>query len=228
MANSPTGDAPAPFPPKPIGSAPAGRPAGKPKSALKKRTAAWSRWLHVYLSMVSFLVVLFFSVTGITLNHAAWFDGQQTETKRTGAVPAAWVNVPDTARIKKLEIVELLRSKYHLKGAVSDFEMEDDQCAVSFKGPGYSADAFINRQTGAFELTELRQGLVAVLNDLHKGRDSGPGWSWVIDLSAGFLTLVSLSGLVMLFFLKNKRVQGLLVALIGGALCYLAYALLVP
>ena len=223
MANSP-----APLPPRPFGAAPTRSPAGKPKSELKKQTAAWSRWLHVYLSMVSFLVVLFFSVTGITLNHAAWFDGQQTETKRTGTVPAAWVNVPDTARIKKLEIVELLRSKYSLKGAVSDFEIQDDECSVSFKGPGYSADAFINRKDGTFELTELRQGLVAVLNDLHKGRDSGPGWSWVIDLSAGFLVLVSLSGLVMLFFLKNKRVQGLLVAVVGGALCYLAYALLVP
>lgn len=223
MANSP-----APLPQRPFGAAPARGTAGPPKSELKKRTASWSRWLHVYLSMLSFFVVLFFSVTGITLNHADWFDGQQTETKRTGTLPAAWVNVPDTARVNKLAIVERLRSQYALRGAVSEFRMEDDQCSVSFKGPGYSADAFINRKDGTFELTELRQGLVAVLNDLHKGRDSGQGWSWVIDLSAGFLTLVSLSGLVMLFFLKNKRVRGLLVAVAGGALCYLAYALLVP
>ncbi|MBH8558470.1 PepSY-associated TM helix domain-containing protein [Hymenobacter negativus] len=233
MASNPTGHGPTgydstPIPRQPFGAAPTSKPTSKPKSVAKKRTAAWSRWLHVYLSMLSFLVVLFFSVTGITLNHADWFDGQQAETKRTGTLPAAWVNVPDTARIKKLEIVELLRSKYALRGAVSEFRMEDEQCAVSFKGPGYSADAFINRKDGTFELTELRQGLVAVLNDLHKGRDSGTGWSWVIDLSAGFLTLVSLSGLVMLFFLKNKRVRGLLVAVVGGALCYLAYALLVP
>ncbi|GAB3849954.1 PepSY-associated TM helix domain-containing protein [Hymenobacter terrigena] len=230
MANSPTGYAPKPFVPTATGGGRATRsPAGKPKSSeLKKRTASWSRWLHVYLSMLSFLVVLFFAVTGLTLNHADWFDGQPRETKRTGTLPVAWVNVPDTARINKLAIVERLRSQYALRGAVSDFEIQDDQCSVSFKGPGYSADAFINRQDGTFELTELRQGLVAVLNDLHKGRDSGPGWSWVIDLSAGFLTLVSLSGLVMLFFLKNKRVRGLLVAVVGGALCYLAYALLVP
>ena len=31
------------------------------------------RWLHVYLSMISLAVVLFFSVTGITLNHPDWF-----------------------------------------------------------------------------------------------------------------------------------------------------------
>ncbi|RZJ58609.1 MAG: hypothetical protein EOO55_00150 [Hymenobacter sp.] len=106
--------------------------------------------------------------------------------------------------------------------------LEDDQCAVSFKGPGYSADALINRPDGKFELTEQRLGLVAVLNDLHKGRDSGPGWSLVIDVSAVFLTVVSLSGLVMLFFLKNKRVRGILVALGGGVLCGVLYWFLVP
>ena len=198
-----------------------------PKSALKRQTASFSRWLHLYLSMLSFGVVLFFAVTGLTLNHADWFDGQAVETKRPGILPAAWVSTPDTARLKKLEVVELLRSKYGVKGAVSAFLIEDDQCSVSFKGPGYSADAFINRQDGTFQLTEQRLGLVAVLNDLHKGRDSGKGWSWVIDVSAGFLTIVSLSGLVMLFFLKNKRVRGILVAVAGGVMCGGLYWLLV-
>ena len=198
-----------------------------PKSALKRQMANFSRWLHLYLSMLSFGVVLFFAVTGLTLNHADWFDGQAVETKRPGILPAAWVSTPDTARLKKLEVVELLRSKYGVKGAVNEFLIEDDQCSVSFKGPGYSADAFINRQDGTFQLTEQRLGLVAVLNDLHKGRDSGKGWSWVIDVSAGFLTIVSLSGLVMLFFMKNKRVRGILVAVAGGVMCGGLYWLLV-
>ncbi|RZK83430.1 MAG: peptidase, partial [Pedobacter sp.] len=34
----------------------------------KKDIAKVSRWLHIYLSMVSFAIVLFFSVTGLTLN----------------------------------------------------------------------------------------------------------------------------------------------------------------
>jgi hypothetical protein len=194
----------------------------------KKRTASFSRWLHNYLSMFCFLVVLFFAVTGITLNHAEWFDGKQEEKKITGSIPAAWVNSPDTNQVKKLEIVELLRKNYHIQGYVSDFLIEEDQCSLSFKGPGYSADAFIKRQNGTFQLTELRLGLIAILNDLHKGRDSGKGWSWLIDVSAAFLTLVSLSGLVMLFFLKKKRLTGLLLAIIGGAICCFVYSVCVP
>ncbi len=207
----------------PASQNPALEAAKRPKAAWKKSVAVLSRWLHVYLSMFSFLVVLFFAVTGITLNHADWFDGKQVEKKFKGSVPAEWVSAADTAQIRKLEIVEALRKNYGIKGYMSDFLIEGDQCTVSFKGPGYSADAFISRKDGSFKLTELRLGLIAVLNDLHKGRDSGKAWSWVIDVAAGFLTLLSLSGLVMLFFLKKKRLNGLALALIGGAVCYAIY-----
>lgn len=195
---------------------------------MKKRTAAFSRWLHLYLSMLCFLVVLFFAVTGLTLNHTGWFDGKQVEKKFEGKLPVEWVNNADTSKIKKLEIVEFFRNNYGIKGYLSDFFIDDAQCSVSFKGPGYSADAFINREDGSLQLSELRLGLVAVLNDLHKGRDSGSGWSWLIDVSAVFLTLVSLSGLLMLFFLKKKRLNGIIIAVVGGAICYLVYLLWVP
>lgn len=208
--------------------------ASKPKQGkskkfiVKKRTAAFSRWLHLYLSMLSFLIVLFFAVTGLTLNHTEWFDGKQVEKKIKGTLPVDWVNNADTSKIKKLEIVELFRNKYGIKGYVTDFFIDDAQCSVSFKGPGYSADAFINRNDGSMQMTELRLGLVAVLNDLHKGRDSGKGWGWLIDISAVFLTLVSISGLLMLFFLKKKRLNGLIIALVGGIICYLVYLIWVP
>jgi len=200
----------------------------RPKSDLEKKTASFSRWLHIYLSMLSFVVVLFFSVTGLTLNHANWFEGKEVERKSSGNVPIAWVNVADTTQIKKLEIVELLRKTYGVKGYVSEFLIQDDQCFISFKGPGYSADASIARKDGKFDLTELKSGLGAVLNDLHKGRDTGKGWSWLIDASAIFLILISLSGLVMLLFLKKKKVSGLVAAFLGGAICWLIYYLLVP
>ena len=106
--------------------------------------------------------------------------------------------------------------------------MEDEQISVSFKGPGYSADAFVKRSDGHLQLTELRMGLFSVLNDLHKGRDSGKGWGWLIDASAVLLTLVSLTGLLMLLFLKKRRLSGLIITVVGGIICYLGYVFWVP
>ena len=39
------------------------------------RLAALMRWLHIYLSMFGLAAVLFFSATGLTLNHPDWFYG---------------------------------------------------------------------------------------------------------------------------------------------------------
>ena len=197
------------------------------KKVAKSQSATLVRWLHIYLSMVSFALVLFFAVTGLTLNHADWFEDQSVTAEYTGKLAPAWVSGPDTASVQKLSVVEYLRSEHGLKGAVSDFRIDERECSVSFRGPGYSADAFINRSSGDYQLTETRLGLVAVMNDLHKGRDTGAGWAWVIDLSAIFMALVSTTGLVLLLFLKKRRVSGLVWLLIGLVVSVLLYVGLV-
>lgn len=192
---------------------------------LRRQTAIVSRWLHLYLSMISFAVILFFAVTGLTLNHAEWFSGQVRESRYSGSMPAEWLK---GAQPDKLKIVEKLRTAHGIHGAVSDFRVDDDQISVSFAGPGYAADAFIDRAKGTYDLTETRNGFVAVLNDLHKGRDAGPGWSWVIDASAILLTLVSLTGLLLLFFVYRRRTSGLILAAAGAAVCWLVWLKFVP
>jgi hypothetical protein len=195
--------------------------------ARKRKVAALFRWLHIYLSMLSFGLVFFFALTGLTLNHADKF-GDQTQTKQdTGALDARWVKTPDTLKIAKLDIVEFFRNKYVIRAALSDFRIDDSQIGVSFKGPGFAADAFINRDNGAYQLTRTSAGFVGVINDLHKGRDTGKVWSVLIDISAVLLTLVSLTGMVLLIYLKKKRFSGLLVAALGLLLAYMIYKLFI-
>ena len=191
----------------------------------KRRTAIAARWLHIYLSMVSFAILFFFAVTGITLNHAEWFSGEAVTKQVKGKVRPEWVKPKDVA---KLEISEYLRKTHAIKSALSDFRVDDSQISVSYKGPGYTADAFVGRDTGSYELTETRQGIVAVLNDLHKGRDTGTAWAWIIDVSAFLMTLVSLTGLILIFFLQKRRMSGLIAVGIGAILCWVVYLIWVP
>ena len=191
----------------------------------KRRVARLTRWLHIYLSMISFTIVFFFAVTGLTLNHADKFGDQLHSVQEKGQLDLNWVKTPDTAKIAKLEIVEWLRKKNGIKAALSDFRIDDSQVAVSFKGPGYSSDAFINRATGEYDVTKTSAGFVGIINDLHKGRDTGPVWSVVIDISAILMTLVSLTGMLLLLFIKRKRISGLIVAALGLVLAYLIYTI---
>jgi len=191
--------------------------------AWKRKMAMLMRWLHIYLSMISFAIVLFFAITGLTLNHADRFVNQLHTTQVKGKLTASWVNNPDTLKIAKLEIVEYLRRNDNIKAALSDFRIDDSQIGISFKGPGYAADAFIDRETGAYELTKTTAGFVGIINDLHKGRDTGSAWSVFIDVCAILLTLISITGLLLLLFLKKRRTSGLVVALCGLLLAYMAY-----
>lgn len=210
-----------------LGRKPVKKETGKGKG--KKRFAGLSRWLHIYLSMVSFTILLFFAVSGLTLNHADWFtSGKEIVTKDSGNVNVKWVNEPDTTKINKLRIVEFLRSKHEVKGALADFRIDDSELTLTFNGPGYLADSFIERETGKYGLTVTRFGAVAVINDLHKGRDSGKAWSWIIDISAILMTLVSISGIILICFLKKKRLSGFIIAAVGTLACYLIWKLFVP
>ncbi len=197
------------------------------RQVLRRRLASLSRWLHIYLSMASFAILLFFAVTGLTLNHAERFSAAPRIAQHKGRVELNWVKAADAA-VDKLAVVEHLRQAHGIKGALSDFRLDESQASVSFKGPGYAADFFISRETGEYELTETRSGLVAALNDLHKGRDTGHAWSWLIDASAILMTLVSLTGLVLIWFVKRRRSSGLMLACVCAVACYLIYLFLIP
>jgi len=200
----------------------------KTKLAFERNIAMLSRWMHIYGSMISFAIVFFFSITGITLNHPDYFAGELKTTQEKGKLDSNWVMNKDTNKIAKLEIVEFLRKNHNIKAAVSEFRIDDTQCTISFKGPGYAADAFINRENGAYELTLLRAGIVGIMNDLHKGRDTGSKWQWVIDISAVLLVLVSLTGMILILYIKRKKWSGLFIAIAGAILLWLSYTLFIP
>ena len=173
------------------------------------------RWLHTYISLVTLLIVLFFSITGFTLNHAEWSSGGLTQKEVTGTIDVKWLNItaPD-----KLNIAEKLREDHSLRGHVDELRIDDRECTVMFKAPGYAADAFIDVKTGQDQMTILEEGKLAVMNDLHKGRYAGKVWGVLIDAAAILLTTISLTGLGLLFFLKRIRTGGLLVVAAGALL----------
>jgi hypothetical protein len=198
------------------------------RARLHKRTAIVSRWLHVYLSMVSFAAVLFFAVTGLTLNHPDWFASQQRTVVRHGVAEASLLRRGGDGDIDRLALVEMLRAREHLHGAVGEVVVDDAQVTFSARAPGYTADVFLDRATGKYAITEVSSGLVAAMNDLHKGRDAGKVWGWLIDASAVLLTLVSLTGLVLLWFVYKRRVAGLVLAVVGGGVLWAVYEWFVP
>lgn len=176
------------------------------------------RWIHVYVSMVSFLVILLFAVTGITLNHLdrAWVSREEV-VFHEGSLPEEWVAGEE---VDWLAVVEYLRDVHGVRGRLEEYRADDFEASVAFRGPGYAADAFIDPASGAYDLMVVEAGMVGVLNDLHRGHGGGELLRFLVDLAAIFLILLSVTGIGLLLFLRRFRVGGL-AALAGGGVLLL-------
>lgn len=183
----------------------------------RSRSAVWQKWsrlVHAYTSMIALLLVLFFGLTGITLNHPEWtFGDAPTTTTKTGTLGFDATSADGS--VDYLKVSELLRDRYGISAPVSDYSTTGSQGSISYRAPGYAADATFDTGSGEYRVTIEQQGFVGVMNDLHKGRDASSSWKWAIDVSAGFLVVIALSGLLLQLFLKRRRRSALIVAGVG-------------
>lgn len=98
-----------------------------------RRLAHWARWLHTYLSMLSFAILLFFAVTGLTLNHADWFnEGKQRTVRVHGTVDGSLLH--DSSAPKGVDVTRIaayLRGTNGIHAGLSDSQVDDEQCELS-------------------------------------------------------------------------------------------------
>ncbi|EDY16258.1 PepSY-associated TM helix domain protein [Chthoniobacter flavus Ellin428] len=184
----------------------------------------WSRTIHIYISMLGLLAVIFFSVTGIMLNHEEWFGFAAPHiVKKEGIVPEAMAQNPD-----KLAIVEKLRKDFSATGALDSFEIEDAQLTLSFKSPGRHTDATIQRADGHAEISLESYGFAGRFVDLHRGTDAGPVWRFIIDATAVLLLITCATGLLLWCMVPKWRPLGLAALAFCIVSCVVAYFAFVP
>lgn len=184
---------------------------------------ALSRTIHVYLTMFAFLAIMFFAVTGLLLNHEDWFAGATRTSVVTDTIPRRLLEGPD-----QLMVVENLRARFGATGAVSTFDIDDATLHVELKGPGRRTEADIDRKSGLTVATTERRGFFVRLDDMHRGKDSGTAWKWVLDVSAILLFVGSLTGILMWFALPRRRKWGLAALLSSAVILAVIYLALVP
>ena len=180
---------------------------------LRLRIYGWLRWVHIYLSMFSLLAILFFSLTGITLNHPEWaFNDIEKKQELKGQLPPGW---KDGQGVKWYVIDGYLRQTNGVHGTIDEKDFTTTDGSVTYKAPGYTADCFFDAKTGKYDLTVTSQGFVAMMNDFHRGNNTSSIWRRLIDVSGIFLTIVALTGLALLYYLKKIRVAALMAMGVG-------------
>lgn len=200
------------------------------KSKRAKQIFSVCRWLHIYLSTALFSLLIVFCITGIVLNHPGWLSDKGEAGEKTLFLPDNLVEslgTNDTPPVE--EIRRYIEKQTGLREPRKiDMDLELGEITFDYSLPaGY---AFITVFTDDAEvIMDYETGnLWAVLNDLHKGRHTGPYWSWVIDLSAAFMIVFAITGLIILLQVGKRRATGLVLIVLGTAFPWLIYIALVP
>lgn len=193
-------------------------PAIDPARAKQKRRSWWLKQLHTWhwiSAAISLIGMLLFSVTGITLNHAADIPTKPVVARAQAVLPEPLLDelrvvakqavddgttpaMPEAAAdwlVKALDI--------HVAGHAVEWSAEE--VYVSLPRPGGDAWINVDLGTGEVERETTDRGVISYLNDLHKGRHTGFAWSVFLDAFAVACLLFSLTGLWLLHLQSKGR-----------------------
>jgi len=178
------------------------------------RRGFWLRTLHQWhwiSSALCLVGMLLFAMTGLTLNHAAHITAQPQISRQQLQLPPmllaklqASVVDTDTALLP-VEVGQWLSAELGIRIDKRLAEWSDDEIYISLVAPGQDAWLSIDRSSGEVEYEKTWRGWVSYFNDLHKGRNTGPVWTWFIDLLALSCLVFCISGLFLLYFHARQR-----------------------
>ena len=182
-------------------------------AAAQHRRSFWLKQLHQWhwiSAAVSLIGMLLFAITGVTLNHAGQIEAEPKVVSRKATLPpdllALLAKGPEEGkRPLPVQLEPFLDKAVGADVAGREGEWSPEEVYVALARPGGDAWVSIDRETGAIEHEKTTRGVVSLLNDLHKGRNSGKAWSWFIDIFAGSCVVFTVTGLVLLQFHARAR-----------------------
>jgi hypothetical protein len=178
----------------------------------QQRRGFWLRTLHQWhwiSSAVCLIGMLLFAATGITLNHASKIEAQPEVTQRTAQLPPTLVvelkdskedNVPLPPAV-----ATWLSDELSISIGKRPAEWSEAEIYLSMPAPGEDAWLSIQRDTGEVEYERTERGWISYFNDLHKGRNAGPAWSWFLDVFALACLVFCITGLLLLQLHARQR-----------------------
>ena len=185
----------------------------RPPKALNARRSFWLKQLHQWhwiSAALSLIGLLLFAVTGITLNHAAQIPAEPVTVEQTATLPAPLLDrlaaFPEETTDPVPEAVARWAAEAFKVGVAGrPTETTADEIYVSLPEPGGDGWLTIDRATGEALRERTTRGWVAWLNDLHKGRNTGPVWYWFIDVFAAACVVFAVTGFALTWMHARQR-----------------------
>jgi hypothetical protein len=149
-----------------------------------------------------------YTITGITLNHAASIGATPAVTSREATLPAPLLSgLGASAKAEGVPktIGDWVEREFGIDAGGAAAEWSDEELYLSAPGPGRDAWVSIDRETGAAKFESTDRGWISYFNDLHKGRNAGPAWGWFLDIFAVACLVFCITGLFLLHLHARQR-----------------------
>jgi hypothetical protein len=181
------------------------------------------RLWHGWLSAFAFLALMFFSVTGLLLNHPEWFGDTTAPVESHAQLNPAALKGKTAA-----DLGGLLSSAALVHGIYASGDIDEDLAQLRFEGVTGDTSVTLDLTSGKADIAWRKATALTVLNDLHRGKNAGKAWKWLIDLSAGLFLVLSLVGYVLFFSMRHRLATVLALTFGSAALLALLFLLFVP
>lgn len=170
-----------------------------------------ARIWHWITGAATLIAMVLFAFTGITLNHAGQIEGQPVVTQILKVMPSELLaqlgEPPPEGQTKILPkpVADWLEKETGAPISRRTGEWSDADVYVGMPRPGGDAWLSVDRETGDVTYENTDRGAISWLNDLHKGRNTGPVWFWFLDIFAAAAILFCITGLVLLWMHAPRR-----------------------
>ncbi|WDF73885.1 PepSY-associated TM helix domain-containing protein [Novosphingobium sp. KACC 22771] len=175
-----------------------------PKQFWQRQFHTW-HWISAAISLIG---MLFFAITGITLNHAGAFAASPRVVDRNGQLSVGALRLlkghAPTGPLPA-PVASAVEQAVHIDISGRDAEWAEDAITVNLPRPGGDGFVSINPADGAITAELTDRGLLSLANDLHKGRNAGGPWVWFLDIFAGACVIFTLTGLLLLHLHSKRR-----------------------
>ena len=164
---------------------------------------------HWISSAVCLIGMLLFAATGITLNHASKIEAKPQVVNQTAQLPAILLSSLGDRKEGNTPLPESaadwLGDRFGISIGAREAEWSEEEIYLSMPTPGADAWLSVDRASGAVEYERTERGWISYFNDLHKGRNAGPAWSWFLDIFAIACLVFCITGLFLLQMHAKQR-----------------------
>jgi len=168
---------------------------------------------HWISSAVSLICMILFSVTGITLNHANLFEANTKEQTAEATLPQQLIDtlpvITDGAEVEHLpvQLINWIDANVDHEMPLEDLYPEWNEYEIYLQHPLPGGDRWmsVDLETGELVYMDTDRGVIAWLNDLHKGRNTSLIWIWFIDIFAVATLIFCITGLLLLQIHSKRR-----------------------